>query len=538
MSPTPVVSAAEQKRIDQLALGAGVAEISLMKSAGESAARYVLGHVGGMSSPRAFAVIAGAGGNGGDAAVVALALLEAGHAVETYLASPPEQMTRGAGFHVGRLIERAPDHVHVLADDVSDLQDTLVAALRSTSCVIDGLFGSGIRRPATGRFEAIIDAVNQAPSTIFSLDLPSGIPADCGTLIGPAITADHTVAMHFLKPAHILYPARGLCGRIGIACVAYPEHVLAAVDPIAVVPGLETLVSFLPERPETAHKGRFGHVLVVAGSRGLTGAAILCCRAALRAGAGLVTLACPGSLEPVFETTLPEVITVPLPERDGVLVSVETARFRDVLATADALAVGPGLSRHPSLAPIVARLVTEVRVPLVLDADGLWPFGAHPERIAHAQGERILTPHPGEMSRLLDLSIEEIEDARLEIAHEAARTAQATVVLKGVPTVISAPALEPGGQTLVTLAGNHGLATGGSGDVLTGLIAGLVAQRIPPRNAACLGVYVHGASADKYAETRSARSLLPSDVIALLPEIFFDLEPSQRPRLGRKKTCG
>ncbi len=523
-SPTLVVSAAEQKRIDQLAFASGVAERCLMNSAGQSAARYVLRHVVDSLSSNSFVVIAGTGGNGGDAVVAALALSTAGHVVETYLAVPPERMTPAAAFHARKLIERMPNNVHVLSESLSDLQSTLAAALQMSSCVIDGLFGSGTTRPASGRFAAIIDAVNQAPGTVVAIDLPSGILADQGARPGPAIDADYTVAMGFLKPAHILYPARRACGRVGVADVPYPEHVLADVKPIAVVPGDVALRSFLPDRPETAHKGCFGHVLVVAGSRGLTGAAIFCCRAALRAGAGLVTLACPASLEPVFEATLPEVITVALPDRDGILVSVETVRFRDLLTTVDAVAVGPGLSRHPSLTPIIERLVAEVPVPLVLDADGLWPYGAHPERIANAQGDRILTPHPGEMSHLLDLSVDEIEDARLEIAHEAARTAHATVVLKGVPTVISSPTAGPREATLVTLGGNPGLATGGSGDVLTGLIAGLVGQGIPAHEAACLGAYLHASCADKYSETQSARSLVPSDLIVLLPKVLYDLE--------------
>jgi NAD(P)H-hydrate epimerase len=250
-------------------------------------------------------------------------------------------------------------------------------------------------------------------------------------------------------------------------------------------------------------------------------------------------LACPSSLEPVFEATLPEVITVPLPERDGVLAGIETSRFRDVLATADALAVGPGLSRHPLLTPMVERLVAETPVPVVLDADGLWAFSGRPERIAQAQGERILTPHPGEMARLLDLSVAEIEDARLDIAREAADAARATVVLKGVPTVVSRPTSgSGGGATLLSLAGNHGLATGGSGDVLTGLIAGLIAQRTTPCDAAILGAWLHARCADLYADGRSSRSLLPSDVINMLPHVLYSLEHSGPQRSDRKAACG
>ncbi len=518
---TPVVTAAEQKRIDNRAFAGGVPERSLMESAGRSAADYILREFVETLPTKTFAVIAGSGGNGGDAVVVARLLFEAGYTVETYLAVPPENMSKAAAFHARELIGRTPGNVHRLADSPTELSLMLDPELRSAGCIVDGLFGSGTSRPACGRFAAIIDAVNRSPAKVISLDLPSGIRADGGVLDGPAVVADETVAMHFLKPANVLYPARQRCGRITVIEVAYPEQVAADVRPIAVVPGLKTLRAQLPERPPTGHKGRFGRVLVLAGSRGMTGAAILCCRAALRAGAGTVTLACPASLEPVFETALPEVITAAVPDRDGTLAGVDTPRFRDLLDAADAMVVGPGLSRHPAVTPIVERLVAEVPVPLVLDADGLWPFRGRPERIARAEGERILTPHPGEMARLLDLPIEEIEDARWEIARETANISHATVVFKGVPTVISSPADAP---PRLTMVGNHGLASGGSGDVLTGLIAGLAAQKIPPRDAACLGAYLHAACADTYAETRSARSLLPSDVVEMLPHVLYSLE--------------
>lgn len=537
-SPTLVISAAEQKRIDRLAFAGGVDERLLMESAGNSVVRQVLRHFSGSLPSGSFAVIAGKGGNGGDAVVAALGLGEAGCDVQTYLAFPPDRMTPAAAFHAHTLIERFASNVYVLPENLSDLQSALAPPLRSADCVIDGLLGSGTTRPAVGRVAAIIEAINRASGTVVAIDLPSGILADGAEPAGPTVDADITVAMHFLKPSHVLYPARQACGRIRIADVAYPEHVLAAVHATAVVPGLEALRSSLPERPATAHKGSFGRVLVVAGSRGLTGAAILCCRAALRTGAGMVTLACPASLEPIFETTLPEVITVALPDRDGIVASVETTRFRDLVATADALAVGPGLSRHPALAPIIERLVAEVPVPLVLDADGLWPFGGHPERIAHAQGERVLTPHTGELSRLVDLSAVEIEDARLEIVREVAGIAAATVVLKGAPTVVSSPVPDPDGTTLVALTGNHGLATGGSGDVLTGLIAGLLAQKVAPCDAAYLGAYVHGSCADRYAKTRSARSLLPSDLILLLPHVLYELEHGRTDGIDPQETRG
>ena len=208
---TPIVTAAEQKRIDNRAFARGVPERSLMESAGRSAADYILREFAESLPTKTFAVIAGSGGNGGDAAVIARILFEAGYSVETYLAVSPEKMAVAAAFHTRELIERTPGNVHVLADNPTDVRRTLDPALRSAGCVIDGLFGSGTSRPAGGRFAAIIDAVNQVPGKVISLDLPSGIPADHGVLDGPAVTADETLAMHFLKPAHVLYPARRRC---------------------------------------------------------------------------------------------------------------------------------------------------------------------------------------------------------------------------------------------------------------------------------------------------------------------------------------
>ncbi|MGB2983336.1 MAG: NAD(P)H-hydrate dehydratase, partial [Candidatus Bipolaricaulia bacterium] len=268
------------------------------------------------------------------------------------------------------------------------------------------------------------------------------------------------------------------------------------------------------------HKGTFGRVLVVAGSIGMTGAAILCCRAALRAGAGLVTLATPRSLNGILEAALPEVITVPLPDEDGHVVNVDDERFAEALERSDVLAIGPGLSRAPKTGVVVRELVSRFAGPTILDADGIVAFGDSVDELRRAGGHLLLTPHPGELSALVGRSPDEIDADRIEVARAFARENGLALLLKGRPTMIGLP----NGTVYLNPTGNSGLATGGSGDVLTGLIAGFVAGGASLDDASILGAYVHGWAAEAYVRDRAERSLTPSDVIDLLPSVLREVE--------------
>jgi NAD(P)H-hydrate epimerase len=392
--------------------------------------------------------------------------------------------------------------------------------LESGALVIDGLFGSGLHRPLAGPTAAMIERLNVAPVRVVSLDLPSGLCADDRFVEGAAVRADVTLAMGFLKPAHLFYPAASACGNVAVISVGYPSEALQDGRPLARVLEERGVLRRLPQRIADGHKGTFGNVLVVGGSIGMTGAAILAARGALRAGAGLVKLAAPASLNPVLEASLPEVITIPLPDVDGHLTAASLEGIAEPLRHSDVLAIGPGLSRSDDVVEAVCRILDVFQGPVVIDADALFALSRRRGALPALRGRALLTPHPGEFSSLADIEILAVESDRIAAARGFAKQFGVSLLLKGRPTVI---ALSDGGIYL-NPTGNTGLATGGSGDVLTGVIAGLIAGGATVGDAALVGAYVHGLTAEIYAADRSERSQIPSDIVDLLPKAFREIE--------------
>jgi NAD(P)H-hydrate epimerase len=507
-----VLTSAAQREADRLAVAEGAPTEVLVESAGESAAEIVLAE----AAPRRALVLAGRGGNGGDALVVARRLLERGVDVFALALCGRKELSSATAVMARRLEEAAPGRLSFLGEDLCPLEKLLA----ESDCVIDGLFGSGLDRPLAGPCAAAVGLVNAAGRRTISLDLPSGLPSDRGELLGLAVEADLTVAMEFLKPSHLLYPARAFCGEVVVARVAYPEEVLARVHPLARVLTREGARNLLPARSPTGHKGTFGRVLVVAGSVGMSGAAILCARGALRAGAGLVTVASPAAVQPVVATALPEAITIPLPDREGRVARGAVEVLAPALDQANALAIGPGLGRHEAAAELVAALLERTKVPLVLDADALFALTSHQDWLKDAAGRAVLTPHPGEMARLVGRSADAVDRDRIAVARDFAKEHNVVLLLKGRPTAIG----RPDGEVYLNDTGSTGLAKGASGDVLTGIIAGLLAGGAAPADAAVLGAYLHGYAADLLARSASERSLLPSDVVDALPSALFEVE--------------
>ena len=505
-----VLRAEEQRTLDERAIASGVERDALIESAGTNAAAWIRERL----RPRRAIVLAGPGGNGGDGLVVARRLHEAGVDVRTFLLSPLPNCSPA----VRRMAERLDAAGAEPGRSAS--VDELAAALARADCVVDGLFGSGLTRQLDGEALRIVERLNASDVKTISLDLPSGLASDRGETLGEAVRADVTLAMAFLKPVHLYYPAAGRCGNTAVVDVAYPESILRNAEPWARVCEGSGIRRRLPTRRPDGHKGTFGRLLVVAGSIGMTGAAILCCRGALRAGAGLVYLAGPASLDPVFEATLPEVVTVPLPDEEGHVASLESARLRDVMQRAGVLAVGPGLSRVPAALDAVRAIVERFSGPVVLDADGLYALAGHEELMTRLAGRAILTPHPGELGTLTGETPERIDAERRDVARAFAREHGVVLVLKGRPTAIGLPE----GGVYLNPTGNEGLATGGSGDVLTGLIAGFAVGGVSLADAAIAGTYVHGLAAEIYVRDRSARSLLPSDLIDRVPEALLEVE--------------
>ncbi len=293
-----------------------------------------------------------------------------------------------------------------------------------------------------------------------------------------------------------------------------------SVRPLAHAVERDWVRTHLPVRAPDGHKGTFGRVLIIAGSTGMSGAAILCAKGTLRAGAGLVTLAAPSVLNPILEVALPEVITLPLPDENGHLAGKAIEEIGPALNRTDIVAIGPGLSRDPAVGGFVREILSRVTVPLVIDADGLFPLASHLDLLNSLAGRVILTPHPGELARLIGRSSEEIDRDRIEVVRTFAGEHGVVLLLKGRPTAIGTPE----GAVYLNPTGNTGLATGGSGDVLTGIIAGLLAGGASLADAAILGAFIHGHTADYLSRDRAERSLIPSDLIDALPLALAEVE--------------
>jgi len=508
-----VLTALQQRSLDEASVDAGTSGETLMESAGRHAAEWTLTH----RPPESAVVMAGPGGNGGDAFVVARYLLQAGTAVHVFCCRDIgccTPLTQMMAAHLTRL----GVNIHILGTNRSDL----IGALEGANCVIDGLLGSGLSRPLSGEVADTVSVLNESAIPIVSLDLPSGLASDSGDVPGLAIRANVTLAMAFYKPSHWLYPAAEYCGDTHVVGVDYPRAELSQVSPLARVHNVETIGRLLPQRVPTGHKGTFGHVLAICGSQGMTGAAILCARGALRAGAGLVTLAVPETILSVIQLAIPEAITIPLPDDDGRLVDPGILeRLQPAMERADVLAVGPGLSRDPGTLELVRQIVGTFRGTLIIDADAVRAFADHSDLLSNLGERAVLTPHPGEFAVLAHSTSKYVDASRLEAVQNFVKRCPVQLVLKGRPTVVGLPDQ----SVIVNPTGNTGLATGGSGDVLTGVMAGLVANGSSTADAAVTAPFIHGLAADRWADEFSERSLTPSDVLEALPRILKELEP-------------
>jgi NAD(P)H-hydrate epimerase len=458
------------------------------------------------------AVLCGRGNNGGDGFVVARHLLNRGAAVESFLLARREEVKGDARINLEILDRMGAGPVEVPdAGGLAALSDRIGAA----QVVVDALLGTGARGPAKGISAEAIELVNRAGRPVIAVDIPSGLLADDPEPPGPAVRATLTVTFALPKRCLLLYPAAGYAGGVRVVDIGIPA--ILRRDPALTVGLLEAadVAPAFPRRDPAAHKGTFGHVLVIAGAVGKTGAAALAALAAQRVGAGLVTLAVPQSLNDAMEIKLTEVMTEPVPETEARSIGREALdRLRHLAEGKSAVALGPGLSTHPSTQKLVHELLPALRLPIVLDADGINALAGQPELLARAGGPVILTPHPGELSRLLGVPREEILRRRIPLAQEVAGRFNVTLILKMARTIVASPA----GDAVIVPTGNPGMATGGTGDVLTGLVAGLLAQGASPELAARAAAFVHGLAGDLAAERLTQEAMLAGDLLAEVPE--------------------
>ncbi len=512
-----VVTKAQMQDLDRRAIeDLGIPGPVLMENAAIGVVDALADHF-----PQATVVtlVCGPGNNGGDGLAMARHLDGRGYDCQVFLALGRSRPQGDAGLQLA-IVERAGLLVETInADD--DLQ-SVAEACRDADVVVDALFGIGLGRPLSGHFAALATLMGACGTPCLAVDLPSGLDGDQGTPIGPHATAELTVTFALPKLAHVLPPACDAVGVLAVADLGLPARILEETSTTLDVLDRATLAPVMPTPDAGGHKGDFGHAVLVGGAPGKAGAVVLGARAAVRSGAGLVTAAVPTPLLALVDAGSWASMTLPLEaDGDGLLVDATPA-----LALADgvrrgAVAVGPGLGTAPATVAAVRALVAGLDAPLVLDADGLNAFAGDLEGLASARAGRptVLTPHAGEMGRLLGMSIASVEADRLAAARRAADESGAVVVLKGRRSVIATP----GGGLAVNPTGNVGMATGGSGDVLTGVVVALLAQGIDAESAARIATFVHGLTGDDAASRLGPRSLGAEDLIESLPEAFLRL---------------
>lgn len=482
----------------------GIPAASLMERAGLQVAKVavsLLSERGG----RRVVVLCGKGNNGGDGLVAARSLRDAGVMVEAILAAPESEFSGEA-----RLALAAAREAGIQLRTAGSREDDRF--LRTADLIIDALFGTGFRGPVRGPAADLIRAANGSGRPVLAVDIPSGVAADTGRPNGECIRAAATVTMGLPKVGLLVFPGAELAGSVYVADIGYPPGLSnhSSVPTHLVTSGM--VRALLPERKPDSHKGDYGRVLIVAGSIGYTGAAVLATRGALRTGAGLVTLAVPETVYPIIASHVVEGMPHPLPDKGGAVATDALKKLDELIQRSDVIAAGPGLSEAAGVRRVVERLLAAGK-PLVLDADGLNVLAGRATTLATARAPLVITPHPGELGRLVEMPAGKIQEDRLAAARSAAKRFKCTVLLKGARTVIATPE----GDAYISPTGNPGMATGGMGDVLTGTIASLIGQGLNPTAAAYCGAYLHGLAADLIAAERGMAGMLASEVADHLP---------------------
>jgi hydroxyethylthiazole kinase-like uncharacterized protein yjeF len=498
----PVLSPAESAALDRESQARGISVESLMENAGRAVGRAAGAVVGGLYGKRAV-VVCGKGNNGGDGMVAARWLARRGMRAMVLLLADP-----------GSLKDPTATNLRRLSDEGVSVREPTAEALgrelERADVAIDALFGTGFRGAPDGEAAVIISALNDSDVPVVAVDIPSGVNGETGAVAGPAVAAEVTVTFGAAKPGLLLFPGAGYAGSVEVVNIGFPDDLLQS-DLWLVEE--EDVAALLPTRRPADEKRSTGVVLVIGGSRGMTGAVRLMALAAYRAGAGLVSVATPESVVPVVQSGLAEATFVPLPQTDEGTIAIDAlALLEDRLESLDAVALGPGLTRNDETAGFVRAFVASCPVPLVLDADGLNAFAGRAHELADRRSDAVLTPHAGEFGRLSGLSPPEVTQDRLGHSRKLAGEVHAVVALKGNPMLV----VSPDGEAHINSTGGPALATAGSGDVLTGTVAALLSRGLAPVDAATAAAYLHGLAGD-LAEVDLGEGTVAGDVLARLP---------------------
>lgn len=531
-----VVTAEEMRKIDRKTIEeyripgsvlmerAGSAVASKIKEVfGKSKKQSALGGAKrkGNSHPGVI-VIAGGGNNGGDGLVVARKLHNEGWAVKVFLTSEPEYLKGDALLQYKTAVKSG-----VKIYPINAFLTSHFSLSTSHFVIVDAVLGTGLSKNVIGVLSKVISLINKLDVPVISVDIPSGISSDNGQIMGEAVRADYTVTFGLPKRGHFLYPGAEYTGKLFIEDIGFPKELLRSETLNVELLEKNEVSNLIPKRQKYSHKGNYGHVLVVAGSRGKTGAALMAAKACLRSGAGLVTIGIPASLIDIFQSCVIEEMTLSLPDKgDGTLSEKASNMILDFLnEKADILAIGPGIGVSSDTQKLIKILIKNSTKPLVIDADGINALEGTKNILKEAKIPIILTPHPGEMARLL-VPLSSLSELRNKIEQDRINTALSFtketgtyLVLKGVPTIIAGP----DGRAFINPTGNPGMATAGTGDVLTGMISGFLGQGLNPLEASILGVYMHGLAGDIAADEKGEYSLIATDIIDKIPAAFYSL---------------
>jgi ADP-dependent NAD(P)H-hydrate dehydratase / NAD(P)H-hydrate epimerase len=527
-----VVTAAEMQEIDEKTImETGISGLVLMERAGFA----VVSKIKDLFGRKKVIVVSGAGNNGGDGMVIARNLHNENWDVNVFLTAVPEDLKGDALSQYKTALKCG-----VSIKPAEELIVRKASIFTRHSIIVDAILGTGLKKNVTGKLSEIINILNQSALPVVSVDIPSGISSDNGQIMGTAIRADYTVTFGLPKRGHFLHPGAEFSGKLFIEDIGFPKALLGSEKPWVELLERDFLNKLVPMRKTYSHKGNYGHVLIIAGSRGKTGAALMAAEACLRTGAGLVTIGIPESLAEVCQSRVTEAMTLILPDNgDGTLSSKASGRILDFLKeSADVLAVGPGIGVTAGTRKLLRDLISNSESPMVIDADGINSINGNIGVFTKAKAPLILTPHPGEMARLLkkakiiehrakgkDVAAgfslrDEIEKDRINTAISFAKETGTHLVLKGVPTIIAAP----DGQAFINPTGNPGMAKGGTGDVLTGMISGFLAVSRNPLHSCILGVYMHGLAGDIGTAEIGENSLIATDIINKIPAAFYSLK--------------
>ncbi len=495
------VTAEQMREIDRLtSTEIGIPSIVLMENAAREVSKICLRELAGIPNPKVI-IFAGNGNNGGDGFALARILNDLGVDCEIAFLFNKSKFSEDAETNY-KIAEKCGLRI------ITGFTEAVIETGRA-DIVIDAVFGTGISRPIEGIYADMVEMINNYAKKVISIDIPSGVSSDNGRIMGCAVKADITVTFALPKIGMLLYPGASYCGKIEIVNISIQPSTIEKMNIKTAFLDRNDVCDIIPERKKRTNKGTYGRLFVIAGSNDMTGAVALCCKGAFRAGAGLVYACTVRSGINVVQQLVPEAVVMPLSEYEGkVRYECYEDDIRDKISNASAIAVGPGLGMSDEVSRFVKKLITEADVPFVIDADGLNAIADDPSILMGLKYMPIVTPHPGEMSRLTGLSVGEILADTVNVARDFAEKYNSVVVLKDARSVIAAP----DGRVIINVTGNPAMSTGGSGDVLTGIIASFIAQKIDPFLAASAGAYIHGLSGDISKEKLGTYGVMAGDI--------------------------